>query len=619
MSTVAADKKHPKLEPEVLERVTIRFAGDSGDGIQVQGNQFTLATAIAGNDLGTFPDFPAEIRAPAGTLPGVSSFQISFSQHEIHTPGDAPDVLVVFNPAALKVHLRDLGRGGTIIVNSDSFNTQGLKKAGYEKSPLDDGSLAAYRLIQIPMSTLNTRALEEVPLTAQEKNRSKNFFALGVVYWLYDRPLEPTVQWINEKFGNTPDVATANLTALRAGYNFADTTEIFTSHYTVRRAPLPPGDYRNISGTEAISYGLLAATYLSKTTLFYASYPITPASDMLHTLAAHKNDFGVKTFQAEDEIAAICAAIGASYAGNIGATGTSGPGMALKGEAIGLAVMAELPLIIINVQRAGPSTGMPTKSEQTDLLQAVVGRNGECPVVVLAPRSAADCFATAIEAVRLATKFMTPVIILSDGFLANSSEPWRLPDIDTLPEFSIRREVEAKVFHPYERDPDTLARPWVIPGTPGLEHRIGGLEKENVTGNVSYDPVNHETMVYLRAQKVRHVAMDYPPTKVDGDPSGTLLVVGWGSTYGPIRTAVENVRRKGKKVSYVHLRYLWPFPNDLGGILKDFETVLVPELNLGQLRMLLRGEYGLPVVGLNKVQGQPFKIAEVQSKIEELI
>ncbi len=618
MATPSTDSPKPQRPKETLERVTIRFAGDSGDGIQLSGNQFTLATAMAGNDLGTLPDFPAEIRAPAGTLPGVSNFQISFSEKAIHTPGDAPDVLVAMNPAALKVNLKDLIPNGTIIVNSDNFAATNLKKATYTTNPLEDGSLSAYRVVQIPINELNLKALENSPLAKKERDKCRNFYALGVIYWLYDRPLEPTLDWIAGKFAKNADVVTANQTALRAGYNYADTTEIFTQSYIVRRAQLPPGTYRNITGTEALVLGLVAGSQLAGTPIFYGSYPITPASDILHELARHKN-FGVMTFQAEDEIAAICAAIGASYAGSIGITGTSGPGVALKSEAIGLAVMAELPLVIINVQRAGPSTGMPTKAEQADLLQAVVGRNSECPVCVLAASTPADCFDVAIEAIRIATKYMTPVFVLSDGFITNSSEPWALPDITKLEKITIDHSANPGEFMPYQRDPKTLARPWVIPGMAGFEHRIGGLEKEDLTGNVSYDPFNHEKMTRTRAEKIRRIAQDFPPTKILGDPSGHLLVIGWGSTYGAITSAVENVQAKGKKVSAVHLRHVSPFPSDLGEILKRFDTVLVPEMNLGQLRMLLRGEYGLPVVGLSKVQGRPFTIGEIQRKIEELI
>jgi len=619
VSTLTNETKRDEKPTEEVGRVTIRFAGDSGDGIQLSGNQFSLATAFAGNDLGTFPDYPAEIRAPIGSPRGVSSFQISFSEYPIHTAGDEPDVLVVMNPAALRVHLRDLNRGGIIIANADNFTETYLKKAGYSNNPLEDGSLKAFRVIRIPVNQLNSKALENSPLPKKEKDRSRNFLILGVVYWLYDRPLEPSIEWIEQTFAKTPDVLEANRTALKAGYNYAETTELFTRHYTVRKATLPPGEYRNVTGTDALVLGLIAASYLSDTTLFYASYPITPASEILHSLASHKKDFGVRTFQAEDEIAAICAAIGASYAGDIGMTGTSGPGMALKSEGIGLAVMVELPLVVINVQRAGPSTGMPTKSEQSDLLQACVGRNGDCPVAVLAPASTGACFDVAIEAVRLATKFMTPVIILTDGFLANSSEPWRLPDIERLPDIRIERPTSPDGFWPYLRNERTLARPWAVPGIPGLEHRIGGLEKEDVTGDVSYDPRNHEKMVNLRDEKIRRIALEYPPTVIFGEPAGKLLVVGWGSTYGAIMSAVENVRAKGRKVSYVHLHHIWPLPTDLGEVLGRFEKVLVPELNMGQLRMLLRGEYGYPVVGFNKVQGCPFKVSEIQRRIEEFV
>lgn len=603
---------------ETIERVTIRFAGDSGDGIQVSGNQFTLATAVAGNDVETMPDYPAEIRAPAGSLPGVSNFQVSFSEHQIHTPGDAPDVLVAMNPAALKVNLRDLTRGGTIIVNSDSFTAANLKKAGYESNPLEDGSLGSRRVIPIAISQMNAKALENSPLSKKERDRCKNFFALGVVYWLYDRPLKPTLDWLAGKFAKMPEVVAANQISLKAGYSFADTTEIFTSHFRVREAPLPPGEYRNITGTEALVLGLVAASQLAQTPLFYGSYPITPASDMLHELSGLKH-FGVKTFQAEDEIAAVCASIGASYAGLLSVTGTSGPGAALKSEAVGLAVMAELPLVIVNVQRGGPSTGMPTKSEQTDLLQAAVGRNGECPVAVLAAATPADCFDVAIEACRIAVKYMTPVYLMSDGYLANGSEPWRLPLIAKLAPIKIDHTADSSNFEPYRRDDATLARRWVIPGMPNLEYRIGGLEKADITGDVSYDPVNHERMVRLRAEKIRRIAQDIPPTVIFGEPQGHLLLVSWGSTFGAVRSAVENAQAKGRKVSHVHLRHISPFPADLGLILKRFETVLVPELNLGQLRLLLRGEYGLPVIGLNKIQGRPFAIGEIQNKIEELV
>jgi 2-oxoglutarate ferredoxin oxidoreductase subunit alpha len=615
--TAQAEKKQAKLV-ESIGRVTIRFAGDSGDGIQLSGNQFTLATAIAGNDLGTHPDYPAEIRAPAGTTNGVSSFQISFSERPIHTAGDEPDVLVALNPAALKVHVEELATGGIIVANADNFTESGLTKAKYKSNPLEDGSLSAYRVLAIPINSLNTNALDFSPLDRKSKDRCRNFYALGLVFWMYDRPLDPTLEWIAEKFAGKPDVIDANQTALKAGYNYADTTEIFTTHYTVRRAPLPAGEYRNITGTEALVLGLITASQLSHTTLFYGSYPITPASDILHSLAAHKKDFGVRTFQAEDEIAAVCAAIGASYAGDIGVTGTSGPGMALKAEAIGLAVMAELPLIVINIQRAGPSTGLPTKAEQSDLLQACVGRNGDCPVVVLAPATSGACFDTALEAVRIATKYMTPVIILSDGFLTNASEPWPLPDIDRMEEMPFTHPTDPKNYLPYRRDPETLSRPWAVPGNAGFEHRVGGLEKEYETGNVNYEPKNHERMVKIRDQKIRNVAKEYPPTVVYGEQAGDLLIVGWGSTYGAIMTAVENTRAKGRKVSYVHLHHVWPFPNDLGDVLKRFKTVLVPELNMGQMRMLLRGEYGYPVIGLNKTQGRPFKVSEIEAKIEEL-
>lgn len=510
-----------------IENVTIRFAGDSGDGMQLTGMQFTNTSAILGNDISTLPDFPAEIRAPAGSLPGVSGFQINFSSRDIRTPGDGPNVLVAMNPAALKVNLGDLEKSGILIVNSDAFSELNLKKAGYEKNPLEDGSLSAYRLISIPLTDLNLNALKDLGLSKKEADRCKNFFALGMMYWLYDRPLEPTLNWIESKFQKNPTILEANVRALRAGYNYADTTELFTTHYRVRKASLAPGKYRNITGNEATALGFIAASQVAKRPLFYASYPITPASDILHELSRHKN-FGIKTFQAEDEIAAMTAAIGASFAGHLGLTGTSGPGVALKSEAIGLAVMTELPVVIANIQRGGPSTGLPTKTEQADLLQAMFGRNGECPVPVLAPATPADCFAMAFEAFRIAVTFMTPVFYLSDGYLGNGSEPWKLPRVEDLPNIDIQFRTDPEGFHPYLRDEATLARPWAVPGTPGLEHRIGGLEKQHITGNVSYNPDNHEFMVRLRAEKVARIANFIPEVKVFGKPEGKVLVVGWG-------------------------------------------------------------------------------------------
>ncbi len=603
---------------EELETVTIRFAGDSGDGMQLTGTQFSDTSAMVGNDISTLPDFPAEIRAPAGSLPGVSGFQLNFSSHDIRTPGDSPDVLVAMNPAALKVNLADLEDGGILIVNTDAFSENNLKKAGYPVSPLEDGSLQHYRVFKLPITTLNRAALrEEVKLPSKEIDRCKNFWALGLMYWLYDRPLEPTMKWIESKFRKNAEVMKANATALRAGFAYAEAAEIFTTHYRVKRAIITPGRYRKITGNEATALGFVAASVLAGRPLFYASYPITPASDILHELAARKN-FGVKTFQAEDEIAAVCAAIGASFTGHLGLTGTSGPGLALKSEAIGLAVMTELPLVVIDVQRGGPSTGLPTKTEQADLLQAMFGRNGECPVAVIAPATPADCFDMAIEAFRIATKHMLPVIYLSDGYLANGAEPWRLPTIDQLPRFDVKFRTEPNGFQAYDRDPDTLARPWAIPGTPGLEHRIGGIEKQDITGNVSYDPENHMHMVQTRAAKVALIANDIPELEIFGASEGRLLVVGWGSTHGSITSAVEEMQNQGKAVSSVHLRHLNPFPRNLGEILGRFDRVLVPELNMGQLAMLLRSRFLVPAISFPKVKGKPFKISELTAKMDEL-
>ncbi|HXF04561.1 MAG TPA: 2-oxoacid:acceptor oxidoreductase subunit alpha [Blastocatellia bacterium] len=618
MERVGLAEAEVKHRIEELETVTVRFAGDSGDGMQLTGTQFSNTTAIVGNDLGTFPDFPAEIRAPAGTLPGVSAYQICFSSRDIRTPGDQPDVLVAMNPAALKVHLPDLPEGGMIIVNTDAFTEQNLKKAGYSSNPLEDGSLAKYRVFKIPITTVNMSALREINLPAKDKERCKNFWALGLMYWLFDRPLEPTLRWIEEKFKKNPELAKANATALRAGYAYADASEIFTTHYRVKKAQIAPGVYRKITGNEALALGLIAASELAGHPLFYASYPITPASDILHELAVHKN-FGVRTFQAEDEIAAMCAAIGASFVGYLGATGTSGPGMCLKSEAINLAVMTELPVVILDIQRAGPSTGMPTKTEQGDLLQALFGRNSDSPLVVLAPATPSDCFYMAIEAFRLATKYMTPVIVLSDGYLANGAEPWKLPSLEELPKIEIKFRTDPNGFYPYQRDPETLARPWAIPGTPGLEHRIGGLEKQHITGNVSYDPENHQLMTHLRAEKIARVAQDIPDVEVFGDTEGELLVVGWGGTYGAITSAVEQVQAKGLPVSSIHLRYLNPLPRNLGQVLSRFRKVLVPELNMGQLVFLLRAKYLVDAIPFNKVKGRPFKISELVMKIEELL
>jgi 2-oxoglutarate ferredoxin oxidoreductase subunit alpha len=605
---------------EELETVTIRFAGDSGDGMQLTGTQFTNTSAIVGNDISTLPDFPAEIRAPAGSLPGVSGFQLNFSSRDIRTPGDQPDVLVAMNPAALKVNLPDLADGGTLLINTDEFNKENLKKANYPSNPLEDETLRGYRVHKLPITTVNIRALQEagIKLSRKEMDRCKNFFALGILYWLYDRPMEPTLEWIRSKFRKNEEVMRANEVALKTGYNFADTTEVFTTHYKVKKAVIAPGKYRKITGNEATAIGFVTAAELAGRPLFYGSYPITPASDILHELARHKN-FGVKTFQAEDEIAAVCAAIGASFTGHLGLTGTSGPGVALKQEAIGLAVMTELPLVIINVQRGGPSTGLPTKTEQADLFQAVWGRNGECPAIVVAPATPAECFSMAIEAVRLAYRYMTPVFYLSDGYLANGAEPWLVPEIEDLPKIEVEFATDPANFMPYARDEETLARPYALPGTPGLEHRIGGIEKQHLTGNVNYDPENHHFMVLMRQAKVDRAAQDVPPVEVYGDPAGKVLVLGWGSTYGSITSAVEKLRAEGKSVSSAHIRHLNPFPSNLGDVLRSFERVIVPEMNLGQLSTMIRAKYLVDAVPFSKVKGRPFQIREIVKKVEEYL
>jgi 2-oxoglutarate ferredoxin oxidoreductase subunit alpha len=605
---------------EEVETVTIRFAGDSGDGMQLTGTQFTNTSAIFGNDISTLPDFPAEIRAPAGSLPGVSGFQLNFSSQHIRTPGDQPNVLVAMNPAALKVNLSDLEDGGTLLINTDEFNKENLKKANYASNPLDDDTLKGYRVHRLPISTVNIRALQgaDIKLSRKEMDRCKNFFALGILYWLYDRPMEPTLEWIRSKFKKNEEVMRANEVALKTGYNFADTTEVFTTHYKVKKAATAPGKYRKITGNEATAIGFITAAELAGRPLFYGSYPITPASDILHELARHKN-FGVKTFQAEDEIAAVCAAIGASFTGHVGLTGTSGPGVALKQEAIGLAVMTELPLVIVNVQRGGPSTGLPTKTEQADLFQAVWGRNGECPAIVVAPATPAECFSMAIEAVRLAYRYMTPVFYLSDGYLANGAEPWLVPEIEDLPKIDVQFATDPANFMPYARDEETLARPYALPGTPGLEHRIGGIEKQHLTGNVNYDPENHHFMVLMRQAKVDRAAQDIPAVEVYGEPSGKVLVLGWGSTYGSITSAVERLRAEGKPVSSAHLRHLNPFPSNLGDVLRSFERVIVPEMNLGQLCTMIRAKYLVDAVPFSKVKGRPFQIREIVKKVEEYL
>lgn len=600
-----------------LSDVTVRFAGDSGDGMQLTGSQFTNTTALVGNDLSTLPDYPAEIRAPAGTTYGVSGFQLHFSSDDIHTPGDSPDVLVAMNPAALKTNIKDLKPGGTIIVNINSFDQRNFKLAGYDSNPLEDGTVEGFNVVLVPLTQLTKTALEDSGLSAKEIDRCKNFFALGMMYWLYSRPIEPTIKWIHSKFKSRQDIAAANEKALMSGYYFGENTELFTTRYSVQPAKLIKGIYRNISGNEALAIGFVTASVKAGIPLFLGSYPITPASDILHELSKHKN-FGVRTFQAEDEIAAISAAIGASFSGALGITTTSGPGVALKTEAIGLAVMTELPLVIIDIQRGGPSTGLPTKTEQADLLQAMYGRNSEAPVVVIAPSTPADCFTMALEAARIATQYMVPVMYLSDGYLANGSEPWKIPDPDMIPEIKVKFRTDPENFQPYTRD-ENLARPWAVPGTPGLEHRLGGLEKANITGNVSYDPENHEFMVRLRAQKVKNIENDIPELKVEGDEDAELLVAGWGSTYGSIREAVNRARNRGFKAAHVHFRYLNPFPKNTGEVLRKYKYIVCPEINMGQLAKLLRQEFLIDVEPFNKIQGLPFKSSEIESKIESVL
>jgi 2-oxoglutarate ferredoxin oxidoreductase subunit alpha len=602
---------------QVLDRVTIRFAGDSGDGMQLTGDRFTSETAAFGNDLSTLPDFPAEIRAPAGSIPGVSGFQLHFADHDILTPGDAPDVLVAMNPAALKANLGDLPKGATLIVNTDSFGPRNLDKAGYASNPLEDGTLADYQVHPVALTSMTLEALTEFDISKKEAERAKNMFALGLMSWLYHRPTEATVAFLEKKFATRPLIAKANVTAFKAGWNYGETTEAFAVSYEIKPAKMRPGTYRNISGNLALSYGLVAASQLSGLPLFLGAYPITPASDILHELSKHKA-FGVRTFQAEDEIAGVGAALGAAFGGSLGVTTSSGPGIALKAETIGLAVSLELPLLVIDIQRSGPSTGMPTKTEQADLLQVLYGRNGEAPVPVVAPCTPSDCFHTAVEAARIALKYRTPVVLLSDGYLANGSEPWLLPDVASLPDISVEFATEPNHegdFWPYLRDETTLARPWAVPGTPGLEHRIGGLEKADGTGNISYDPDNHDRMVALRAAKVAGIAADIPPLAVDHQDRSRLLVLGWGSTYGPIGAAVRRVRAQGVKVSVAHLRHLNPLPANTGEVLAGYEKVLIPEMNLGQLRTLVRARYLVDAVGYNKVRGLPFKSEELADAI----
>ncbi len=602
---------------ETLESVVIRFAGDSGDGMQLAGDQFTQTTAVAGNDLATFPDFPAEIRAPAGTTFGVSGFQIHFASHDVLTPGDEPDVLVAMNPAALKVNIGDTPKGALVIVNTDAFNKANLKKAGYDTNPLEDGTLNGYRVLKIDISRLTSAAVEHVGLGSKEALRTKNVWTLGLLYWMFDRDRSSTIKWLETKFAKKPDVAKANIAALNAGHAYGETAELPTgvSTYKVPKAKLPSGRYRNITGNTALAWGLAAAGKLAGRPIMFGSYPITPASTVLHALAPLKH-FGITTFQAEDEIAAVCSAIGASWAGGIGCTATSGPGMALKGEGIGLAVMTELPLVILDIQRAGPSTGMPTKTEQADLFQAIWGRNSDAPVCVLAPQSPGDCFVMAIEAVRLAIKYMTPVIVLSDGYIANGAEPWAIPSIADLPKIEVKFREDANGWHPYLRDPDTLARGWAIPGTPGLEHRIGGLEKSYETGHISYDPGNHHKMTKVREAKILGIAKDIPEQTVEvGNPTGKLAMVSWGSTYGAVNAAVRRSLDAGLDVSHVHLRYMWPMPRNLGELLRGYEKIVVPELNNGQLVRILRAEYLVPAEPLCKIHGQPFRVAELVREI----
>ncbi|MFD4138917.1 2-oxoacid:acceptor oxidoreductase subunit alpha [Streptomyces sp. NPDC058572] len=621
-------QRKPAGEKEVrrLDRVIIRFAGDSGDGMQLTGDRFTSETAAFGNDLSTLPNFPAEIRAPAGTLPGVSSFQLHFADHDILTPGDAPNVLVAMNPAALKANIADVPRGGEIIVNTDEFAKRAMAKVGYETSPLEDGSLDGYHIHPVPLTTLTVEALKDFGLSRKEAERSKNMFALGLLSWMYHRPTEGTETFLRTKFAKKPSIAEANIAAFRAGWNFGETTEDFAVSYEVAPASqaFPAGTYRNISGNLALSYGLIAASKQADLPLYLGSYPITPASDILHELSKHKN-FGVRTFQAEDEIAGIGAALGAAFGGSLAVTTTSGPGVALKSETIGLAVSLELPLLVVDIQRGGPSTGLPTKTEQADLLQAMYGRNGEAPVPVVAPRTPADCFDAALDAARIALAYRTPVFLLSDGYLANGSEPWRIPDIDELPDLRVQFATGpnhtladgTEVFWPYKRDPQTRARPWAVPGTPGLEHRIGGIEKQDGSGNISYDPANHDLMVRTRQAKIDGIQV--PDLEVDDPADATTLVLGWGSTYGPITAAVRRLRQAGIPIAQAHLRHLNPFPRNLGDVLGRYEKVVVPEMNLGQLATLIRARYLVDAHSYNQVNGMPFKAEQLASALKEAI
>jgi 2-oxoglutarate/2-oxoacid ferredoxin oxidoreductase subunit alpha len=619
MSQATATVPIPAKPRRILDRAVVRFAGDSGDGMQLTGEQFTTEAAWAGNDIATLPNFPAEIRAPAGTLFGVSSFQLQFGSRRVYTPGDRLDCLVAMNPAALKVHVPDLKEGGLLILNTSAFEKKNLDRAGYATNPLDDAALGErYRTHKIDITRLTVDALAGLPLNAKEKDRCKNFFSLGLVSWIYTRPIEPTLDWIKKRFTKNVDIAEANTRALKAGYHFGETAEIFAECYGVEPAEMAPGVYRSMTGNRALAWGILAAAQRTGLPVVYGAYPITPASDVLHELSMHKR-FHVRTFQAEDEIAAVGAIIGAAFGGAIGLCATSGPGLALKSEGIALAVMAELPIVVFDIQRGGPSTGLPTKTEQADLMQALYGRNSECPVVVIAPATPGDCFFVAYEAIRIAVKYMVPVIVLSDGYLANGAEPWLIPDPKNLPDINVRFRTDPEGFQPYAREEATLARPWVRPGTPGLEHRIGGLEKQDVTGNVSYDPDNHDLMVRLRAEKVRRVAQEIPPTTINGPAGGDLLVVGWGGTYGTITAAVEEAQAAGKAVASIHLRHLSPLPPDLGQILRQYRRVLVPEINSGQLVRVLRAEYLVDVVGFNRVRGVPLATQDIMDAINQLV
>ncbi len=619
--TQTETRHHPVEE---LDEVVIRFAGDSGDGMQLTGDRFTSASAVMGNDLSTLPEFPAEIRAPAGTIAGVSVFQVRISDFDISTPGDAPDVLVAMNPAALRSQLPRVVQGGIVIINTDAFNERNLEKAGYDSNPLEDGTLEGYRVYRVPMTDLTRRSTEHLGVKPRDAERSKNFFALGVVSWMFTRPTEPTIDWIHQKFAGKELVIAANEAAFKAGYNYGETAEIFEAHYEIKSAHMPPGEYTNVNGNTALSWGIVASGGLAKLPVFLGSYPITPASDILHELSRRKN-FGIRTFQAEDEIAACGAALGAAYGGNLSYTTTSGPGLALKTETIGLAVSLEVPLVIVDVQRGGPSTGLPTKPEAADLLMAMYGRNSESPIPIVAAKSPSDCFFAVIEAARIALKYRTPVMLLSDGFLANSSEPWLLPDVDSLPDISVEKATQPNgvdedgnpVFLPYLRDPDTLARPWAVPGTPGLEHRVGGLEKDDPTGNVSYDPANHAHMIEMRAAKVAGIAGDIPEVEVHGDPDADLLVLGWGSTWGAIDAAAHRAADRGLAVAYAHLTHLNPFPTNLGEVLSRYDKILVPEMNCGQLSRMVRAEYLVDARSLSKMNGVPFTSGEILAAIAE--